>query len=104
MLLSLAGMPLTAGFISKFFLLTAGVEGRLWAPMAALLLGSAIGIFYYVRIIAMLFAPQEDAPPVRATHWAAGAAIGALVLLLIALGVYPAPVLAIIQSLIAASS
>jgi NADH-quinone oxidoreductase subunit N len=50
-LLSLAGIPLTAGFIGKFYLFSAGVDASLWLLLAVLVLGSAISIFYYLRII-----------------------------------------------------
>ena len=44
MLLSLAGIPLTAGFIGKFYLLTAGVAGRMWLLVIMLVINSAIGL------------------------------------------------------------
>ncbi|MBT5558909.1 MAG: NADH-quinone oxidoreductase subunit N [Proteobacteria bacterium] len=50
-LLSLAGIPLTAGFIGKFYIFTAGIEGSLWVLLAALVIGSGISIYYYLRII-----------------------------------------------------
>ena len=50
-LLSLAGIPLTAGFIGKFYLFTAGVDASLWMLLAALVIGSALSIFYYLRIV-----------------------------------------------------
>ena len=61
MLLSLAGIPLTMGFIGKFYILTAGVEASLWIPVIALVVGSIIGLFYYLRIIAVMFAPVSQA-------------------------------------------
>jgi NADH-quinone oxidoreductase subunit N len=61
-LLSLAGIPLTAGFLAKFFVLTAGVEQHLWLPVIVLVLTSVIGLYYYLRIISTLFAvsPSTD--------------------------------------------
>ena len=50
-MLSLAGIPLTVGFIGKFYLFTAGISGSLWLLLAALVLGSGIGIYYYLRIV-----------------------------------------------------
>ena len=50
-LLSLAGIPLTAGFIAKFYLFAAGVEGALWGLLWALILGSALSIYYYLKIV-----------------------------------------------------
>jgi NADH-quinone oxidoreductase subunit N len=50
-LLSLAGIPLTVGFIGKFYIFTAGIEGSLWVLLAALIIGSGISIYYYLRIV-----------------------------------------------------
>jgi NADH-quinone oxidoreductase subunit N len=61
-LMSLAGIPLTAGFIGKFYLFTTGVNAALWGLLALLVVGSAISIFYYLRIIyTMSRTPAEDA-------------------------------------------
>ncbi len=58
-LLSLAGIPLTAGFLAKFFVLTSGVQHGLWLPVIVLVLTSVIGLYYYLRIISTLFASSE---------------------------------------------
>ncbi|MEH6604140.1 MAG: NADH-quinone oxidoreductase subunit N [Pseudomonadales bacterium] len=50
-LLSLAGIPLTAGFIGKVYIFSAGVEQSAWPLLWALIIGSAISIYYYVRLI-----------------------------------------------------
>jgi NADH-quinone oxidoreductase subunit N len=53
--LSLAGIPLTAGFIGKFYLINSLVLTREWYLLAALIVGSGLGLFYYLRIIFALF-------------------------------------------------
>jgi len=55
MLLSLAGIPLTAGFVGKFYLVASGVNTQLWLLVLMLALGSVIGLFYYIKIIATMF-------------------------------------------------
>ena len=55
MVLSLAGLPLTAGFIGKFYLALAGVGAALWTLVIILVLTSTIGLYYYLRILAALF-------------------------------------------------
>jgi len=55
MLLSMAGIPLTAGFITKFFAVVAAVDGQQWFLAAMIILGSAIGLFYYLRVMLTLF-------------------------------------------------
>ena len=55
MMLSLAGIPLTAGFITKLFAILAAVQGTNWFLAAMIILGSAIGLFYYLRVMLTLF-------------------------------------------------
>jgi NADH-quinone oxidoreductase subunit N len=50
-MLSFAGIPLTAGFIGKFYVISVGIQSLLWWLITALIIGSAIGIYYYLRII-----------------------------------------------------
>ena len=59
-LLSLAGIPLTAGFIGKFYLFTAGVDTALWGLLGLLVVGSAISIFYYLRIVYTMSHAEAD--------------------------------------------
>lgn len=101
MMLSLAGIPLTAGFIGKFYVVAAGVQSQQWWLLGALVLGSAIGVFYYLRVMVTLFMVEpnlrrHDAP----LHW--GQQAGGLMLLFVALlafvlGVYPQPLLELMQ-------
>jgi NADH-quinone oxidoreductase subunit N len=55
MLLSLAGIPLTAGFVGKFYLVASGVNTQLWLLVIILAASSVIGLFYYIKIIAAMF-------------------------------------------------
>ncbi|HJZ40552.1 MAG TPA: NADH-quinone oxidoreductase subunit N [Bacteroidales bacterium] len=56
-LLSLAGIPLTAGFIGKFYLVFTGIHSGLWLLVTGLILNSVIGLYYYLRVISTLFSP-----------------------------------------------
>lgn len=103
-LLSLAGIPLTAGFVGKFYVLLSGVDRALWLPVATLILGSVIGLFYYLRVVVVMFDRAEhegtaDAPAPRI----AAATLVALGLPLIGLGIYPVPLIRLIQSLMGGS-
>ena len=101
MMLSLAGIPLTAGFIGKFYVIAAGVEAQLWWLLGAMVLGSAIGVFYYLRVMVTMFMREpnmhrHDAP----FDW--GQRAGGIMLLVVALlafiiGVYPQPLLELVQ-------
>ncbi len=50
-MLSFAGIPLTAGFMGKFYIISVGIQSGLLWLLAALVMGSAIAIYYYLRII-----------------------------------------------------
>jgi NADH-quinone oxidoreductase subunit N len=63
MLLSLAGIPLTAGFIGKFYVFTSAADGGLWGLLAAAIVGSGLGIFYYLRIILAMALEDEKTEP-----------------------------------------
>ncbi|MFZ0449672.1 MAG: NADH-quinone oxidoreductase subunit N [Desulfatiglandaceae bacterium] len=103
MVLSLAGLPLTAGFVGKFYLVVAGVGGSLWALVIILVLSSTIGLYYYLRIVVVLYARQSEAKssvPVLALSLCGRLTLAGLTLLLIWLGVMPAPVIRLIQTML----
>ena len=56
-LLSLAGIPITAGFISKFYIVLAGVKSGLWLLAFSLVINSVISLYYYLRVIKTMFMP-----------------------------------------------
>lgn len=103
MLLSLAGIPLTMGFIGKFYILTAGVEASLWIPVIALVVGSIIALFYYLRIITVMYASGLEATNeaimlrVASPSLAESATLAALALLLIWLGIFPAQLIGVLE-------
>lgn len=98
-MLSLAGIPATVGFIGKFYLIALGVEAERWWLVGGILLGSAIGLYYYLRVTITLFMAQPGMRRRDASDdW--GARAGGLVVLTVAflvvlLGLYPAPMIAL---------
>jgi len=103
-LLSLAGVPLTAGFLGKFYVFGAGVDQHQWLLIGSIIAGSAVGLFFYLRAMIQLYlspAPEgatAAAPP--DIHWAHGSGVGTLLvllLLLLVLGVYPSPFIDLAQ-------
>jgi NADH-quinone oxidoreductase subunit N len=101
MLLSLAGIPITAGFIGKFYVIAAGADANWWWLIIILVVTSAIGLFYYLRVILAMFRPLPiGIAPVQVTpSFAGGVALALLSGLLLWLGIYPAPFLRLIQIL-----
>jgi proton-translocating NADH-quinone oxidoreductase chain N len=106
MLLSLAGVPLTVGFVSKFVLFSSAVQAEGWFVWLAVagLLNSALSVFYYVRVLKAVYldAPAPSAAADRRLDLPIGvgrtAAIAIAVVAIVALGIDPQPILGGIQS------
>ncbi|MCL4534804.1 MAG: hypothetical protein M1370_06545 [Bacteroidetes bacterium] len=100
MLLSLAGIPLTAGFVGKFYLASAGIGSALWVLVVILVVGSGIGLYYYLRVASVMFVRQSEgeAAPTMYPSAAGGLVLGVLSVLLLWIGLYPAPLIDLIQS------
>ncbi len=95
MLLSLAGIPLTAGFLGKFYVLTAGAAASRWVLLFTLIVSSTIGLFYYLRIVVVMYAQPTDPgtkrdAPALPISLPATMALAALTGLVFLLGIYPA--------------
>jgi NADH-quinone oxidoreductase subunit N len=101
MMLSLAGIPITAGFIGKFYVIAAGIDAKLWWLIAAVVLGSAIGLYYYLRVVITMFMADPERLKFDAPRgWAqqvGGVMVLLLTLLMFVLGIYPQPVIEIIR-------
>ncbi len=102
-LLSLAGIPLTAGFLGKIYLVTAAAGSALWALVIILAVSSVIGLFYYLRVIGTMFAhPPEEVrgPAVEPSLSLADNLVLAVVMSVVVwLGVYPAPLIHVIEAI-----
>ena len=97
-LLSLAGLPLFAGFVSKFYLFNAAAaQGMLWLAGVAIFT-SLISLYYYLRVLRQMYIepPPANADPIRLPRLTVGL-LGALLLAMIYLGVYPAHLMGAIQ-------
>jgi NADH-quinone oxidoreductase subunit N len=101
-LLSLAGIPLTAGFIGKFYIFMTGVEGELWFLLTMLIIGSAIGLYYYLRLIYTMLQPAaaiHDDPAAAVLPIGTRAVMALMTIAIVWLGVYPMPLIETLQSL-----
>jgi NADH-quinone oxidoreductase subunit N len=87
-LLSLAGIPPTAGFIGKYYLFTAAMKaGYAWLAVLAVL-ASAVSLFYYFRIAAAMFFSEAAGARLR-TSYALTAAVAICVTGTLAVGLAP---------------
>jgi NADH-quinone oxidoreductase subunit N len=123
-LFSLAGLPLTAGFVGKFYLVRAGAGEGLWALVIVLVVTSALSLYYYTRVIVAMYVQRplgEEAPEAggvaapgagpgaavaarslasadaRLTAWPVGLVLAVMTALLVLLGVYPTPLVRLIE-------
>jgi NADH-quinone oxidoreductase subunit N len=90
-LLSLAGIPPTAGFLGKYLIFLSLLETghTVLAVIAALYV--AVAIYYYFRLVrAMFTTPQENAEPVSSSL-GLKVALGVTGVLTLVIGVYPEP-------------
>ena len=101
MMLSLAGIPMTLGFIGKFYVIATGVTAHLWWLTGAVVIGSAIGLYYYLRVTVSLYLSAPD-KLVRDTpnNWAltaGGVVVLISAILVLILGIYPQPLITLVQ-------
>lgn len=87
-MLSLAGIPLTAGFIGKFMMFsTALTEYQIWLVVLAVV-NAIIGIFYYLRVIVAMYFKNEERNEIQSSPYF-NFVLGFSTLITIVIGVYP---------------
>jgi NADH-quinone oxidoreductase subunit N len=97
-MLSLAGIPLTAGFLGKLFIFECAIEQQHWILVILGVITVAAGFYYYLKVIRAMYWQQPanpDAPEIEVGPLAK-ITIALLCALIIWLGVYPAPLLALL--------
>ena len=96
-MLSLAGVPFTAGFLGKFFVFADAIQSGHWLLVGVGVVTVAAGFYYYLKVVrAMYWNVAKATEPVVAsplTH----AVIGVLVVLIFVLGVWPQPILQMLK-------
>jgi NADH-quinone oxidoreductase subunit N len=101
LMLSLAGIPLTIGFMGKFYLVMSAVNNEMWWLLSALVVGSVIGLFYYLRVIMMMIKnPEKTADFSNVKITANGLLLNYLIIfLVIGFGTFPGAFSQLIQHL-----
>jgi NADH-quinone oxidoreductase subunit N len=95
-LLSLTGIPPTAGFFAKAYVILAAVQGGGWLTLLAVIavLNAAVAAFYYLRVVVYMYMREPQAEPAPVGHGALlriGLAVTAVMTVL--LGLFPTPFL-----------
>jgi NADH-quinone oxidoreductase subunit N len=94
LLMSMAGIPLTSGFIAKFVVFRAAYHTA--GPLVVIaLVASAIAAFFYLRIVVLMFFadPPENGPTIAIPGWTTSVALTVGVAVTVWLGLYPQPIL-----------
>jgi NADH-quinone oxidoreductase subunit N len=97
-LLSMAGIPLTAGFVGKWAVFTVALSAGAWPVVVAAILCSIVAVFFYVRVIVLMFfvdvAPDAgELASVARPSLLTSATIAVGLAATVVLGVVPGPVL-----------
>ena len=97
-LLSLAGIPPTAGFLGKYYIFLSLIETHHYVLAVIATLYVAVAIYYYFRVVKIMFVGElaEKAP--LATSLGLRLALGITGVLTLGVGVYPEPVLRLAQN------
>jgi NADH-quinone oxidoreductase subunit N len=98
-LLSLAGIPATAGFFAKFYIVAAGASAGIWRLIILLVLTSVVGLFYYLRVLVAVFSRPLDAPqPAPRLPLASAYVLAVLSALLVWVGIFPGAILEAVKT------
>jgi NADH-quinone oxidoreductase subunit N len=88
-MLSLGGIPPTAGFMGKFWLFSAAIEaGFVWLAVIGVL-NSAISLYYYIRVVVFMYLKKDVVGSQPVFSPGLSIALAAAVVATIVLGVYP---------------
>lgn len=92
-LLTLAGIPPTAGFFAKLYLFKVAFEAQYYGLVIVALLTTILSAFYYLRIVGVMFTKQPEEITRPTKYWSA-AVVGAFtVAVIIVLSFYPTPLM-----------
>ncbi len=95
LLLSMAGIPLTGGFVGKWAVFEVALASGAWPVVIVAIAASVISVFFYVRVILLMFFndPDENTASVTKPSLLTSATIAVCVALTVLLGIVPGPVL-----------
>ncbi|MDD2541455.1 MAG: NADH-quinone oxidoreductase subunit N [Desulfuromonadaceae bacterium] len=101
---SLAGIPPAAGFMGKFAVFAAALRGGEFGLALVGMLSALVAVFFYLRVVVVMYMKSSDAPlvvvPVRRLNIVEAAALLIPAFVLVLLGVYPQPLLELLEKII----
>lgn len=96
-LASLAGLPLTAGFMGKLFVFLGLVDHAFWGALTCAVIAAAAGFYYYFRTILAMYSSESGCPETLSLSVFSKAGAVVLAVIIVVLGVFPRP----LQSMLA---
>lgn len=87
-MLSLAGIPLTAGFMAKFYIVFEGIKASLWLLIICLIVNSVIGLYYYLRVVAVMFS-EADSRTLPSVSYIETGVMGLIAIGIVWIGIFP---------------
>jgi NADH-quinone oxidoreductase subunit N len=99
-LLSMAGIPLTSGFIGKWAVFSVALSAGAWPVVMVAIASSIVAVFFYVRFILLMFFTDRDsegAAAVTTPSPLTSGVVGVTAVATLVLGVVPGPVLDLVQ-------
>ena len=97
-LLSLAGIPPTAGFLGKYYIFLALIQTHHYILAVIATLYVAVAIYYYFRVVRIMFVGELTEKAPLATSFGLRLALGITGVLTLAMGIYPEPFLRLAQN------
>lgn len=97
-LLTLAGIPPTAGFFAKFYVFKAAFQSGYYSLVIVGLLTTILAVFYYLRIVSVMFSetPSEKSSPLYS--WPAALVGGTAFITILVFSCYPEPLMALLNA------
>jgi NADH-quinone oxidoreductase subunit N len=96
-LISLAGIPPTAGFIGKYYIFLALIQTGHYALAVVGVLFAGVAVYYYFRIVRSMFTREPADKTPLASSFGLRLALGASGIMTVAIGVFPEPLLRLAQ-------
>lgn len=98
-ILSLTGIPLTAGFVGKFFIFSAAAQSELWTLLIIGVVNAGMAAFYYLRVIVAMFSPiGAELGPVQRPSAMVSLSLVISSAVVFFFGVYPTPLIRLAEA------
>lgn len=88
---SLAGLPLTAGFLGKLFVFLGLADHGYWGALSCAIIAAAAGFYYYFKTILAMYTTEGTDVPALSFSGVTKVVAGTLAVIILILGVYPKP-------------